>query len=581
MRVWVGASEPITAMEADVGDLTKNEGKRERGCRRKIATTGVVVSMLTAMMPTAASAEVEINPFVSLRQVVSDGTRRDTRGWLEAGAGFAALLDTNRVDGNISYRYNRRISEFGNLNTRNRHNANANVRAELIDDFLMLNAGGTASQYTTDVRGFNATNPDDESGNQTQIFSGYVEPSVQQRLGDLATFQGRYRVGAVSADSPREGLNNPGSIGLDPSDGIGSRLSDSITQTASVTLASTRATNTINWSLDAQGTHEDVDQLNQKYRGYSAGGELGFRVSRKLELIGSGGYEDIENTQDSILFDEETGLPDLDDDGHFQIDPAMPRRTAYDFSGIYWNAGFRYTPSRRTSFEFRAGERYGSANFFLNFSHRSRSGMSVRANFQQTLNSFSRLLTQSINGIPYNVARVGGLDQLGVPFCVIGIDPESDDGDCFLGLTQSLTPATFKSDRGMLMVSRKLEALTWSATAYYDKRRYVDSQQLQAPVGVELPTNLFGDDESFGVRGRVALRLGELQSLGFDALVARNSYALSSQRKDTQVTVGTQYSRRLSKKLSGNVSVYGTHRITETRRDSSSATASVGVRYNF
>lgn len=566
-------------MEADVG--TKGDNSRQQGRYRARAATGVVVSVLTVMAPSSAYADVEINPFVSLRQVVADGTQREGRGWLEAGAGFAALLDTNRVDGNINYRYSRRIPEFGNIRTRNRHNANANVRAELIEDFLMLNAGGTASQYATDVRGFNASNPDDESGNQTQIFSGYIEPSVMQRIGDLATFQGRYRLGAVSADSPREGLTSPGSIGLDPSDGIGSRLSDSITQTASATLASTRATNTINWSLTAQGTHEDVDQLNQKYRGYSAGGELSFRVSRKLELIGSGGYEDIENNQDSILFDDITGLPDLDEDGQFQVDPTMPRRSAYDFSGAYWNAGFRYTPSRRTSFEFRAGERYGSANFFLDFNHRSRGGMSVRANFQQTLNSFSRLLTLYEDGVPVGMTRVGGTDRLGVPLCAFGIDPESDDASCLFGLTQSLTPATFKSDRGILTVSRKLEALTWSATAFYDKRRYVDSQQLQAPTEAELPASVFGDDETFGVRGRIALRLGDLQSLGFDALLARNSYALSSGRKDTQFTIGTQYSRKLSRNLTGNASFYGTHRISSSREDSSSVTASVGVRYNF
>ena len=581
MRAWAGVLELITVMEADVSALTKSGGSRETGRCRMPAATGVVVSMLVAMAPSSAYADVEINPFVSLRQVVADGTQREGRGWLEAGAGFAALLDTNRVSGNVSYRYSRRIPEFGDIRTRNRHNANANVRAELIDDFLLLNAGGSASQYATDARGFNAINPDDESSNQTQIFSGYVEPSVQQRFGDFATFQGRYRLGAVSADSPREGLVGPGSIGLDPSDGIGSRLTDSITQTASLSLASTRATNTINWSLNAQGTHEDVDQLNQKYRGYSAGGEIGFRVSRKLELLGSGGYEDIENTQDSILFDPVTGLPDLDDDGHFQIDPTMPRRTAYDFSGAYWNAGFRYTPSRRTSFEFRAGERYGSANFFLDFNHRSRNGMSVRANFQQTLNSFSRLLTLYENGVPIGMTRVGGMDRLGVPLCAFGIDPEGDDESCLFGLTQSLTPATFKSDRGLLTISRKLEALSWSATAFYDKRRYVDSQQLQAPTEVELPDSVFGDDETFGVRGRVVLRLGDLQSLGFDALLARNSYALSSGRKDTQFTIGTQYSRKLSRNLSGNASLYGTHRISNSREDSSSVTASVGVRYNF
>lgn len=553
-----------------------------RNCRL-LAATGVAASFITALTSAPASADVDFAPYASLRQVVADSTSagREARGWLEAGAGFAMLLDTNRVDGNISYRYARRIEEFGDLSQRNRHNANANVRAEVIQDFLMLNAGGTASQYASDARGFNAINADDESSNQTQVFSGYVEPSIIQRLGDFATFQARYRLGAVSADSPREGLTSPGSIGLDPSDGIGSRLTDSVSQSGGVTLASTRSTNTINWSLNGQVTREDVDQLNQKYRGYSGGGEIGIRVSRKLELLGSGGYEDIENTQDSILFDPITGLPDLDDDGNFQVDPAMPRRSAYDFNGAYWNGGFRYTPSRRTSLEFRAGERYGSANFLFNFSHRSRNGMTIQANFEQTLNSFSRLLTQSQNGVIIGATRVGGLDQLGVPNCVFGVDPASEDGSCVGGITQSLTPATFKSDRGVLTISRQVEALTWAATAFYDKRRYVDSQQLQAPGQPPLPLDLFGDDESFGLRGRVSLRLGDQQTLGFDTMVARNSYALSSGRKDTQVTLGTQYSRRLNQKLSGSATLYGTHRITENREDISSVTASVGVRYSF
>ncbi len=552
------------------------------GFGRLAATASAAIVLSAASSPVLA--DVSIQPYVSLRQVVNTQTNdnRGAMGWLEAGAGFEMLLDTNRVQGNVSYQYARRFEEFGDVSTLNRHNANANVLAEVIEDLFFVHAGGLATQYATDMRGFNAINNDESNDNQTQIFSAFIEPRVYQRLGTFATFDARYRLGAVTADGPQSSIFDlPGDIGLGPGNALGSQLTDSVTQSGDVRLASTRGTNTINWMLIGAFTHEDIDELDQKYRDYSAGGELGVRVFRQFEVLGSVGYEDIENTQDTILFDPLTGEPALDSNGRLQVDPAMPRRTAFATDGIYWNAGFRYTPSRRTALEVRGGRRYGASNFFFDFNHQSRSGLLIRANFQQTLNSFSRLLTQSINGVPFNVIRAGGIDQFAVPHCIIGIDPQSPGGECVGGLTQSLTPATFRSDNGTVSVSRRQDGLRWTVSGFYDRRRYVDAEQLQAPGQPQLPGDLYGHDESFGVRGSVVLTPGRLHTIGFDTMIARNNYALSLDRRDTLVMAGSTYTRRLNQKMFANGSLYGTHRFTGGGADSTSLTAAVGVRYNF
>lgn len=556
--------------------------KRRSHILKSVHVFGTFGAVSAILLATPARGDVTFSPSFDLRQIVSDSSNRSARGWLEAGARFNLEMDTQRLDGNIAYRYARRFKEFGDLSRKDRHNANANVSAQLIDDFLLLRAGGVATQYVTDPRGFTSLNNDADTGNQTQIFSGYVEPSIRQRLGGFAEVSAHYRLGATSASGPRVNrLRSGGEIGLDPTDGIGSLLSDSVTHSGGVSVASARGTNTINWSLSSSMTREDVDQLNQKYRGYSVGGELGYEVTQKLELLGSAGYEDIENKQDSIRFDPITGLPVLDADNNFQIDPLNPRRTAFAFSGVYWNAGFRYAPSRRTTLELRAGERYGQVNFYGDFRFQARSGMTVRANFAQTLNSFSRLLTIFEDGVPIGGSRLRGIDRFGIPFCVDGIDPDSREGECLTGLTQAVTPATFRLDRGIISVTRQLEALSLTASLFYDKRRYVDDQQLQAPGVPRFTPSQLGADESVGARGRVGLRLGEKARLNFDTLVSYNVYALSRDRKDTAFTLGTNYSRKLGQRLNVNASLYGTQRISNNRRDSNRLTASVGLGYRF
>ena len=551
--------------------------RRRTGFGATVHGLGTIAATSALLLSAPAAADFTVTPYADVRQVVSKTDGRDARGSLDVGAGITARADTSRLDGSFSYRYSRRIEEFGEIGRRNRHNATADIRADLIQDFLTLNAGGSASQYATDLRGDNSFDGIENSGNQTQVFSGFVEPRVRQRLGDFATFDANYRLSAVSADGPREDGQLRSNIGLDPTDGLGALLSDSVTHSGGVVVASTRATNTFNWSLLANATREDINQLNQEYRGYSAGGEIGIRITRKIELTASGGYEDIENTQDSILFDPITQLPILDADGNFQVDPAQPRRTAFDFSGEYWNVGFRYTPSRRTMIEIRAGERYGDPNVFANISYTARNGINVNGQFQQTLSSFGRLIGfyDLETGALVGANRAAAADDFVGEFCGF----VSDDGECLFRLFAIASPATFKSDRGSLSVSRRVNAISWLVSAFFDKRRYVDSQQLQSPLTP--PTTLFGSDRSIGVRGRVSLSLDQRRTLAFDTALSRNDFALTAARKDYRLLGGVSYGHTLNQRLSASASLFASKRFSNTSDDRASVTASAGLRYRF
>jgi hypothetical protein len=530
-----------------------------------------------------ALGDITFTPGVTVRQVVSDNfsDNRGMRGWLETGAFFDLQLDTRRVQGNISYSYGHRFKEFGNVLRNDRHDANANVRSILVDDFLYLDLGGIARQFASDQRGFTSLNGDVDSGNQTQIFSGYVEPFINYEIGTFALFNARYRFAATSASGPNADRGIPANIGLEPGEALGAMLSDSVTHSGGVSVASQRENNRFNWTFAGNFIREDIDELDQKYRNYRGVADFGFRVNRSIELLGSVGYEDILNTQNSILFDPITGLPVLDAEGNLQIDPANPRRTAYDQQGLTYDGGFRWTPSRRSELMVRAGKRFGGFTLAADLRFEARGGLVVVGNWDESLDSIGRLLSQYQNGNLIGATRISGfMDEAGIPLCILGFDPVTET--CLLGLTQSITPATFKLDRGTLGVSMQSGTFGGYAGANYERRQYVDSQQLQVPGQPQLPpAAALGDDISYGLRGSLSFGQVEGGNLTFNAMVARNKYALSRNRHDTTALVGANYLMPISSNLSATASAYVSKRFSNTADDGGSLTGALGLRYTF
>ena len=64
-------------------------------------------------------------------------------------------------------------------------------------------------------------------------------------------------------------------------------------------------------------------------------------------------------------------------------------------------------------------------------------------------------------------------------------------------------------------------------------------------------------------------------------LLARTSYALSQDRRDTTLHGGVNYSRQLNQRLNASATFFATRRFIENRGDSNSVTASVGLQYRF
>ncbi len=546
------------------------------------STTAIASGLVVAVFVTPLHAEVDVGGSVQLRQVVTDTSNsfRGTTGYLEASGTTIATVRTNRLNGNVNATVARRFEEFGDLDRNYRVGGAAAFDAGIVEDTIFLGFGGQARQTDRDQRGFAGQDVDAANGNQVQVFSVYAEPRLQQRLGGDYSVDASYRVGLTTVDGiDGDARTRQGDLGLDGRGATARGLSDSLSQVARLSIGSTPRQHRLGIRAIGSWTDENIDELDQRYRAYSASLQGNYRVSRKLLLTLEGGYEDILNTQDSILYDEVTGLPVLGPDGDFVPDPANPRRTAFERSGAFGVGGFTYTPNRRTTVGFSGGYRYGDPNFNAFLSLQPTPRLTVTGSYNEGISSFSRLLTQSFNDVIFGVQRVGNLTD--VPLCIDGFDPVT--GDCLSGFTQSVIPATFRNRTGTVGVQYAKDRLSAGGSLFYNQRNYVDLQQLQTAFDPDVTDEFTGDDTSFGIRGNAAWALPDSQTVGVAASLSRNDYALVNDRQDTIFTATAYYTRDLGQSIfvSGRGAASFRRAEGDFAGNSETFSGSVGIGYRF
>ncbi|MGB3722178.1 MAG: hypothetical protein WA979_05080 [Pacificimonas sp.] len=545
--------------------------------RRALLLGAATVSLAV----TPLQAEVDFGGTAQLRQVISETTSGGfgTTGYLETALTANLNVDTQRLNGQLVAIGSRRFEEFGTLRRKYRLGGTAAFDANLVDDRLFVGFGGQARQDDRDQRGFAGQNVDAVNGNQVQVYSAYAAPRFTQPLGGDYRFDAGYRIGITTVDGiDSNPLTSGTNIGLDGRGATGRGLTDSLSQSANISIGSTPRQHRLGIRALGSWTHEAIDEQDQRYRSYSASLEGSYRLDRKLTLTLRGGYEDIINKQDSILYDDD-GFPVLGPDGDFVVDPANPRRTAFERSGAFGTAGFIYTPSRRTSVSFTGGYRYGDPNFNLSASFQPTPRTRVYANYNEGISSFSRLLTQSLNGEIFDVSQVGGSAQIFESSqCLV-------DGvtGCALDFTQSITPATFRSRVGSVGVNFSKDRVNANAAIFYNRRNYVDVQQLQTAADPDISERFTGSDTSFGLRGGASLALQDQQTVGLYAGISRNDYVLSQDRQDMFYNASATYSRGLGSKVfvTGRASASFRQANGAGAGDSENFSGSVGIGYRF
>jgi uncharacterized protein (PEP-CTERM system associated) len=223
------------------------------------------------------------------------------------------------------------------------HNLNAAGKAELVEDFFFVDASARVSQELISLSGSPADatiNPDNRA--TTGSFS--LSPYVQRRLGSFADFQARYTIaGSLFEDNV---------------------ASDLLTNAFNTSLTSGTRFDDLSWGLSydyRDVSARDTAVFDNSYTYDRLNLSLGYALTRKFRLIGNVGKERV------------------------RYDAA----SAEDIDDTVWNAGFSWTPSRRTSLQATAGERFFGSTYDVSASYRARAS-TFRVSYTEDVSDISQ-----------------------------------------------------------------------------------------------------------------------------------------------------------------------------------------------
>jgi uncharacterized protein (PEP-CTERM system associated) len=220
----------------------------------------------------------------------------------------------------------------------------ANADAELIKDFLFIDADLFANQSLIDPLAAAGNSSINQADNVTTTYDYTISPYIVRHLGQTADFQLRYT--------------------YDDQINKGDELSDSLKESILGTLQSGKDFSRLSWTLtgDYQETsYDDDDSMgeNADNEQLTASIKLGYQLFRRLNVNGTIG-------QEWNSFEPADG-DDPDDK--------------------FWDIGFLWNPTQRTSFDFGYGKHFFSTTPRFKFSHKMR-----KLTFES---SYSRSLTDT------------------------------------------------------------------------------------------------------------------------------------------------------------------------------------------
>jgi hypothetical protein len=540
-----------------------------RGLLRALGLTGVAAgAAMSLSAPAAAAARAEVVPFLEVQQVLNaDLNGGDTLTYTSVAAGIDGAISTRRVHAQISYRYERRIGWGNDLEDSDVHSGIAQLSAEVVPDTVTINAGALAARSRVDGRGpvFGFSGGDDV--NVADVYSLYAGPDLSTQVGPLQVAAGA-RLGYVKVDNHElDDFVFPGAS----SDRYDSSTQYSIN--GSVGMAPGELP--VGWTVGAGYWREDVNRLDQKFDGYYVRGDLIFPVSDTLALTGGIGYEEIQSSQSDVLRNS-NGVPIVTPGGNLIEDESAPRLFSYDHSGLIWDVGVIWRPSRRTELQARAGQRYGSETFTASLEHQIGRDYAVSASIYDSVTSFGRVLVTDFSSLPVGFRSnrnplnpgVGGVGG-----CIFG--NEAGSGVCLDDALQSISNASFRLRGANILFSGRRGPWELGVGAGYAHRKYHQAVVLPA-LGLERVS-----DESFSLYGTATRQLGRDASLGLDAYATWYSSGLSGSDSSFGTGISASYYRSfLFDRLEG----YAAAALFTTDSgefEETGATALVGLRYSF
>ncbi len=505
-----------------------------------------------ALAPCTAQARTFIEPRIGIKQTFSDNVTfvangKDYGMVTTISPGIRIGLDGARVQGSLEYALDLRLGEFAKVTDKVRHNLVARFNSELINDFFYVEGGAVATAISQDLRGARSISGENNNPNVNNIFSAFVAPVFRNRVGDFAKLESGYKFSLTNVQDRNRAALGTGDV-LNAARQLGS---DSRRHELFANLSSGDFFQTIRWDLDGSYEAENIKDLNERYRSKRVvlNGEI--PLTRYFSLVGSGGYEDISDTNDKLNLGDQSRSAEC-------IERTVGRCTVIDQSGFTWDAGVRLSPSRRTDLVVRGGRRYGDNVFNVSGFHQLSEKSRITVSYGETLDSLGRLVTQQLGGLTTTFAADERLNTVFVPRYLY-LDPATG---LVLEGSLSVNSSTFSSR--VARVGFEINRKPWlgNINVYREDRRLLRLTLNPGQTAVDFNAIRNRRDVTYGTALSLQRSYRGEHVLQFDLIAEKNSYVLSRQRKDTFIAGSIGYNYILGRRLEA------TSRLFHSRRNS-------------
>ncbi|MBM6578409.1 hypothetical protein KCP91_18655 [Microvirga sp. SRT01] len=431
-----------------------------------IRSVFVLVPALVLANPVDAqdAPRVALAPYIELSQVVTaDLNSGDVLTYSSLAAGIDASIATRRANGQLSYRYERRIAWDDRIGDSDIHSGLARGQVALARG-LTLDGGAIAARARNDIRGDAPGILAGNVGNTSQIYGAYVGPSYTTQVGAFG-LNAAYQLGYTKVETPTVDGAGPDRRRLDYYDDSWGQLAAASIGTAPGAILP------VGLTLSGAYSRETASQLKQRYEGLYGRGDVLLPVSYTVALTAGVGYEKIEASQRDPQVDA-SGAPVVDGNGRFITDPASPRRIAYRTDGVYYDAGVVWRPNHRTEVRGAVGRRYGSTSYTGSATWQASQSTGVGVVVYDTVTTFGRQLRTGLTALPtsFQVRR----DPFGQNFngCTFGTSGAAPGG-CLNDVFQSISTASYRA-RGIegVLSSQRGRSTYGVGIGYANRRLY-------------------------------------------------------------------------------------------------------------
>lgn len=534
-------------------------------CTSFIGNGSMLAMAAMSVWPSIAQARTEVTPYLEVGQIATADLKNggDVLTYSTVSAGLDATVSGPRAEVQASYRYERRFGWQKDVADDAVHTGLMRARLDVAPELLSIEAGALATRARIDMRGEASPLLVGNVSNTSQLYSVYAGPSLATSVGAL-DFAAAYRVGYTKVESSDTLPLAAGQPALDQYD-------DSLSHFATASIGMQPGALPFGWTVSGAYEREDAGQLDQRFESKNVRGDVTLPVTPTIALVGGVGYEDINISQRPVLLDG-AGAPVVDGNGRFVTDTATGRQLAYEFDGLYWDAGVLWRPSSRTSLEARAGRRYGSMSYFGTFSWQATQNSGFQLAVYDELQTFGQQLNDNLSRLPTSFTMPRNALSNNMSGCVFG---GAGAGGCLNDALGAINTSAYRS-RGL--------ALLWSATrgrwnagigGGYSQRKYVAPTQ----AGVFSTNGL--KDETWYAQGQVGYAVSPRTDLTGDVYVTLFDPGIFGAGDVLSTGATGSLTHRFTRKLDANATLglYST-RVDGTDGDLV-ASAFAGLRYSF